>query len=150
MISGRVSVVWSLKPSQTPQQEQSQMGEPFPYAYKIEVDKPPRAREPKETAVIDQIGCTGCEACIAFCPVDCIEIVPGPEHPDFMKLVEVDLERCIGCQLCARYCPWETIDMWSYEEGVRIAPKMTVRTLIYDYDPEEMHEAAESRVQAAG
>lgn len=117
----------------------------FPYKTKIEVDKPPRAKEPKQTAVIEQVGCTGCEACISFCPVDCIEIVPGPDFADFHKLVEVDLERCIGCQLCARYCPWETIDMWPYEEGVAVAPKLTVRSLLYDYHPEEMHEAAESR-----
>ncbi len=119
----------------------------FPYQLKIEVDKAPRPKDPKQLAVIDQTGCTGCEACIAFCPVDCIEIVPGPVHPDFMKLVEVDLQRCIGCQLCARYCPWETIDMWGYEEGLALAPSKTVRSILYDYDPETMHEAAETRAQ---
>lgn len=115
----------------------------FPYQKKIEVDKPPRAKVPKQTAVIEQSGCTGCEACISFCPVDCIEIVPGPVYAELHKVVEVDLERCIGCQLCARYCPWETIDMWSYEEGVEVAPQLTVRSLLYDYTPEETHEAAD-------
>jgi len=113
------------------------------YRMRIEVDKPARSRAPNEIAVIDQTGCTGCEACMAFCPVDCIEVVPGPQFPDLMKLVEVDLDRCIGCKLCARHCPWETIGMWPLVEGVALAPRLTIRSLLYDYSLEEMHEAAE-------
>jgi electron transport complex protein RnfB len=91
--------------------------------------KPPRKKVPPVVAVIEQAGCTGCEACIAFCPVDCIEIVPGLHHPDMNKLVEVDLDRCIGCKLCAKYCPWETIIMYDYEEGLEKAPGATIRSV---------------------
>lgn len=93
--------------------------------------KAPRKKPPRTYAVIDQKGCTGCHACIPVCPVDCIEQVPGEEHPDFMRLVEVDLERCIGCEACAKICPWETIFMVAPEVHQERAEEWTVRSVMY-------------------
>ena len=62
-------------------------------------------------AVIRADNCTGCDACIEVCPVDCIYKVPGEDQPTLQYFCDIDLERCIGCALCERWCPWDAIDM---------------------------------------
>src|SRR6266480_7914615 len=65
----------------------------------------------KSYAVVRADNCTGCEACIEVCPVDCIYKVQGIELPTLQSFVDIDLERCIGCDLCERWCPWDAIEM---------------------------------------
>lgn len=71
----------------------------------------PRKKIPRSLAVVRADNCTGCEACIEVCPVDCIYKVPGEDQPSLQSFVDIDLERCIGCELCERWCPWDAIDM---------------------------------------
>lgn len=90
-------------------------------------------RPPKLLAVVHQSGCTGCEVCIAGCPVDSIELVPGPnpENPTFQQMVEIDMARCIGCQNCTQDCPWETIMMYETEDSFSAWSHETLKSELY-------------------
>jgi len=107
---------------------------PFPEPKYMKAAELRVSRRPKQLAVINQGGCTGCMVCIDFCPVDCIEVVPGSADgtPSVHKLVEVDLPRCIGCTLCVKYCPWETIEMLAFEDAYVIAPEWTLSGIVED------------------
>lgn len=88
---------------------------------------------PKLLAVVHQSGCTGCEVCIQGCPVDSIELVPGPnpENPTFNQKVEIDLSRCIGCQNCSEDCPWETITMYEQQDAYVAWGMETLKSELY-------------------
>ena len=101
-------------------------------------------RPPKLIAVVHQSGCTGCEVCIAGCPVDSIELVPGndPNNPGLQQMVEIDLSRCIGCQNCTQDCPWETITMYEHDDCFMAWGKETIKSELY-IDEEKMTSLAE-------
>jgi electron transport complex protein RnfB len=83
----------------------------------------PRKKLPKEVAVINADNCTGCEACLEVCPVDCIYKVPGETISVLQSFCEIDVERCVGCEVCVHVptkktdpyeltvCPWNAIEM---------------------------------------
>lgn len=80
---------------------------------------------PKQLAILDEDLCTGCDACVTVCPVDCIDKTSDPHHPGYaMGICTIDLTVCIGCKLCAQVCPWQVITMVPTTQ-VLMQPKYT-------------------------
>ena len=79
-----------------------------------------KKRKPKLMAVVDEDNCTGCQVCVPFCPVDCIEPVAIDKHvfPPIPP-VQIRFNECIGCQICAKVCTkltWDAIRMVETDE----------------------------------
>lgn len=76
--------------------------------------KTKKKKRPRLMAVVND-SCTGCEACIPFCPVDCIDHEPSGTYTGaVIPPVRIRWHECIGCQICARVCDgmaWNAIDM---------------------------------------
>ncbi len=73
-----------------------------------------KKKRPKVIAVVDEDNCTGCQACVPFCPVSCIETVPENKYNTPVPPVQIRFNECIGCNICARVCTkltWDAIDM---------------------------------------
>jgi NAD-dependent dihydropyrimidine dehydrogenase PreA subunit len=60
--------------------------------------------ERQRFVAVVQEDCTGCNACVDYCLVDCIE--PAPPNPDPRSPVHISVreDECIGCFVCAKVC----------------------------------------------
>ncbi len=73
-----------------------------------------KKKKPKLIALVDEDNCTGCQACVPFCPVDCISAVAKDKYNIAIPPVQIRFNECIGCQICARVCTkmtWDAIRM---------------------------------------
>lgn len=74
-----------------------------------------KKKKPKTVALVFEGNCTGCQVCVPFCPVDCIETQPKSAYADRpIPPVQIRFDECIGCQICVRACnrlTWDAIRM---------------------------------------
>ena len=78
-----------------------------------------KKKKPKLIAVVDEDNCTGCQVCIPFCPVDCIEPVSTEKYDIPIPPVLVRFDECIGCQACYKAClelTWDAYRMIPTDE----------------------------------
>ena len=88
-----------------------------------------KTRKPKSIAVVDAGNCTGCQVCIPFCPVDCIEVDDYQNGNSPINPVVVRYDECIGCSICAKVCTkltWDAIHMLPISEFEEQFPEVEI------------------------
>jgi len=84
------------------------------------MDKPAQVVHSNYYAQVDADACTACEACVARCQMDAIEME---------DVARVDLDRCIGCGLCVTDCPTEAVTLHQKAADAQyVPPKNVVET----------------------
>jgi NAD-dependent dihydropyrimidine dehydrogenase PreA subunit len=58
---------------------------------------------PRLVAVV-QDDCTGCNTCVDYCLVDCIESAPPAPPSQSIAPITIREDECIGCFVCAKVC----------------------------------------------
>ena len=108
----------------------SQAGDFFADVPLLPRDMGQKKKTPRRIAEVDEDNCTGCKACVPFCPVDCIEPVPADKYRDtVIPPVHVRHDECIGCEICVRACAkltWNAIrmvdiDVFEERHGLKVA-----------------------------
>jgi Na+-translocating ferredoxin:NAD+ oxidoreductase subunit B len=120
----------------------------------------PRKKLPKELAIINADNCTGCEACLEVCPVDCIiKIQQNDNLGNLQSWCEIDLDRCVGCEICVRIpqkksnpydlkvCPWDAIEMVPLESAPGIVSKIGGPPEYVDKNWERLVDTAQKLVE---
>ncbi|HLH25282.1 MAG TPA: 4Fe-4S binding protein [Chloroflexota bacterium] len=90
-----------------------------------EGDYSTKKRRPPEIALHNEDKCTGCQGCVPFCPVNCIESLPEGTYPDRpIQPVQDRWDECIGCGICVRICTkvvgWDAIRMVPVDEFMEV------------------------------
>jgi ferredoxin len=77
----------------------------------IAVDKK-KIRKERPKVTVDQENCTGCVACVDFCPYGALEMVPvGDDYTGHLssEVAHVIEDKCVGCGICTEACIKEVI-----------------------------------------
>lgn len=100
-----------------------------------------KKRKPKSIAVVDSGNCTGCQVCIPFCPVDCIEVDNFTNGNSPINPVVIRYDECIGCSICAKVCTkltWDAIHMLPISEFEDKFPDIVISNVFEKNNKDEV------------